>query len=193
MDRLSASSPLPSFQADTLRGARLGSEQLSRGVVHLAFHRYVACPVCSSKIAEFRVRHAELGAVRHVAVFHSPADKMLRYFPDELPFEVMVDPDMEVYRSFGMRPSVARMMDPRSMLAAIGARGSRANRPGQAGDVDGTNFMVPADFLVVDGIVVSAHYGRHLGDGWSIPRLLDEMDSQGLRAPFAVDAATMAT
>ncbi len=187
VDRLSAQSPIPSFEAETLRGGRLDHRAMSRGVVHLAFHRYAACPICSSKIAEFRVRHAELGAVRHVAVFHSPAEKMRRYFPETLPFEVVVDPDMEVYRAFGVSPSVLRALDPRSMLAAIAAR-PHSRGPNEP---DGPATMIPADFLVADGVVVGAHYGRHLGDGWSLPRLLEEVSLQGLRATTHGDPATI--
>lgn len=189
MERLSEPSPVPSFQADTLRGGRLTHDDLSVGAVHLAFHRYAACPVCSSKIAEFRVRHGELQTIRYVAVFHSPAEKMRRYFPEQLPFAVLCDPEMELYRAFGVAPSVLRMMDPRSMLAAIAGR-KQARGPHE---VDGPATMIPADFLLVNGTVVRAHYGRHLGDGWSLPRLLEEMDSQGLRPPSAAERATMTT
>ena len=156
---------LPRFTVTTLDGDELTSTALEVGLVQLSFHRYAACPVCSARLAEYRVHHGQLAPARVVWFFHSPVDKIRRYLPNGAPFTIAADPDFEVYRQFGITRGVGVVASPGAMLAAIAAT---TRGYGVGLDVDGTAIMRPADFLVRDGVVVRAHYGRHMGDSWSV-------------------------
>jgi peroxiredoxin len=144
--------------------------------VLLSFRRYAACPVCNQHLATFRVRAAaELGSrgIDMFTVFHSPIDRLRRYFdPDELPFEVLVDPEFTLYEAFGVTPRRLAAIHPGS-VAAVASAVFAGQRLGPRDAIDGTDHMVPANFMIEDGRIVAAHYGKHLGDAWSVEQVID--------------------
>lgn len=139
-------------------------------IVHLQFRRYAGCPICTTHLRTFTVRHDELKAagVREVAVFHSEREA-LRKHRSALPFDVVPDPGRQLYREFGIERSLRAVMHPRSMLAGIQgwspARGFRAGGGGYLG--------LTADLLIgPDGKVLASHYGRNAADQWSVDTVL---------------------
>jgi peroxiredoxin len=173
---------LPDFEAPTLAGGTLSADDLRGSATLLTFYRYASCPVCSATLAPYRVRAAELQerGVRIVAFFHSPVDRLLKYFkPDELPFDLVVDPAREVYSRFGVTPRPLALLNPAAMLSMPKSLPYMPGRNPLRGD--GTLAIMPADFLVdPEGRFVEVHYGRHLADGWSIDRSLQLAKDHGL-------------
>lgn len=179
MTRLTVGATLPEFASQTLAGTPLTDADLRGRRVLLSFRRYAACPVCNQHLATFRVRAAaELGprGIAMFAVFHSPIERLRGYFaPEELPFEIIADPEFAVYEAFGVTTQPAALLHPGSLAAAIPAALSGLGDRRQSA-VDGTRAMVPANFMIDDGRIVAAHYGEHLGDAWSIERVIEIAD-----------------
>lgn len=153
----------------TLAGTSIALPDAHR-MVHLQFRRFAGCPVCKLHLRAFVQRHAELetAGVLEIAVFHS-GEETLRQHQPELPFAVVADPGMALYRAFGVERSLRSVLDPRAWPAM--ARGlsvfGAGRRPGE--DALG----LPADFLIGRcGRVLACKYGEHADDHWSVDELL---------------------
>jgi hypothetical protein len=106
--------------------------------------------------------------VREIVVFHSGPDALRQHQP-ALPFDLIADPDRNVYRHFGVGRSRFALVHPRVWLAALrGGWPMRGLRSGPGG-----HLGLPADVLIgPDGRVLASHYGRHADDQWSVDDLL---------------------
>ena len=142
-------------------------------MVHLQLLRFAGCTICHLHVHQLARRHGEIRAagIREVAVFHSePA--LLRTYQNDLPFDVIGDPEKQLYRELGVESSSRSILH----LGAISA--------GLYGLIKGASFKagvtatedrlgMPADFLIgSDGTVVAAKYGRNANDHWSVDELL---------------------
>lgn len=174
--RLTPPAPLPEFELPTMRGSTVSSADLQRGLAVLIFHRYAACPLCASKMAEYLVRGEEIRHVRHVPIFHSPLEKMQRFIPkwDDYPFEVLYDPDKEVYAAFGVGESTLGLVHPGYVREKIASKPFSEGRSPK--DYDTTLKTLPGAFLVKDGTVVAVNYGRHWADIWGVDQLLAQLE-----------------
>lgn len=148
-------------------------------LVHLQFRRFAGCPICSVHLREFTDRLAELTAagIREVVVFHSTAEELRRYRSD-LPFDVLPDPDRELYRQFGVGRSVRTVLHPRA--AITGTRGlirGASLRGALRRDED--HLGQPADFLISPaGVLLAAQYGSNAADGWAVDNVLRQAADQ---------------
>lgn len=143
-------------------------------LVHLQFRRYAGCPICNLHLRTFVTRHAELAeaGIREVVVFHSSQKTMAEY-AGGLPFDLIADPAMKLYRRFGVTTSWRAIAHPRAWLAAV--RGWSWSLPSQLDDGDGGHLGLPADFLIApDGHVLARHYGRHANDQWTFDDVLEQ-------------------
>jgi len=155
----------------TITGAKVAIPSPTQ-IVHLQFRRFAGCPICSLHMREVARRHEEVksAGVTEVAVFHSAADKLRRYQAD-LPFAVVADPDRTLYQEFGVGSSIAAMLNPRVMGAAL--RGMRVAKLASAMDLGEQHTGKPADFLIgTDGTVLACKYGTHADDQWSVDETL---------------------
>lgn len=137
------------------------------GYTHLQFRRFAGCPVCNVHVRTFsRGQPLLLAAgVRTIAFFHSSAEAMLP-FQGELPFPIVPDLERRWYTRFGVERSLAAMMHPRAMWAAMQGLASGNANPMQG---EGGSNGLPADFLIdARGTLVAVKYGAHAGDAWSV-------------------------
>jgi hypothetical protein len=127
-----------------------------------------------SRLADIRA-----GGIREVVVFHSTATE-LRKYTDDLPLDVIADPDRVLYREFGVESGSRALLDPRAWPAIARAVGTelaatarRDDRPAPPSHPEGGRLGLPADFLIApDGAVLAAKYGEHADDQWSVDELL---------------------
>ncbi|RZQ62841.1 peroxiredoxin-like family protein [Amycolatopsis suaedae] len=149
-------------------------------VVHLQFRRFAGCPVCNVHLRSFAVRQDEITAagVREVVVFHSPADQ-LREQAGDLPFDLVADPDQDLYRTFGVTSARRALLDPRAWpgiaraVAVTVPAVLRRRVPAPPPSPHGGRLGLPADFLIgADGTVLAVKYGEHANDQWSVAELL---------------------
>ncbi|MFI6312214.1 peroxiredoxin-like family protein [Nocardia fusca] len=173
-------SPVPARTLTTVTGADVPVPH-SRHLVHLQFRRFAGCPVCNLHLRSIVSRLADIraGGIREVVVFHSTATE-LRKYTDDLPLDVIADPDRVLYREFGVESGRRALLDPRAWPAIARAVGTelaatarRDDRPAPPSRPEGGRLGLPADFLIApDGAVLAAKYGEHADDQWSVDELL---------------------
>ncbi|WP_431240146.1 peroxiredoxin-like family protein [Mycolicibacterium aichiense] len=148
-------------------------------LVHLQFRRFAGCPICNVHLQSVVKRHAEITAsgIREVVLFHSTPEELDTYV-DDLPFDLVADPERRLYRRFGVETSVRAIADPRSLAPVVKGLMDRS----LAGKLrlkdgmhraNGGHLGLPADILIdTNGTVIDAKYGTHAGDQWSVDELL---------------------
>lgn len=154
----------PSFTAKTWQGETLDLERYRGQKVWLGFYRWASCPLCNLRMSEVIERHREFEAagIQLIAVFQSPAENIAKYVgKQQPPFPMIADPDLALYATYGVRPSLAGMFYPRVFMRSV-----RAVLAGYFSlEMDGPKAMVPADFLVdPEGLVYKAYYGTAITD-----------------------------
>ena len=141
----------------------------------LQFYRYAGCPMCDLRLHDF-VREYPMLAERGVdvvAFFHSHTDSLRRHLEGrDLPFAVIADPTMTVYRAYGVESSATRLLlsmaQPSFYVDWI-----RAMRHGYWGSFHWRMTTMPADFLLgLDHRIIRAHYGRDIGDHMSVATII---------------------
>jgi hypothetical protein len=157
----------------------------------LQFRRFAGCPVCNLHLRSIAQRHAELVAasIREVVVFHSTAAALLPHTHD-LPFDVIADPNKELYTQFGVESARRALLDPRAWVPVL--RGIlhslrailRKRQPVPTVPPPGGRLGLPADFLITSGgRVLACKYGSHIYDQWSVDEILALAASGSADAP----------
>lgn len=162
----------------TLKGGTVAIPDGER-LTHLQFRRFAGCPICNVHLQSVIKRHDEITAsgIREVVMFHSTADELEAYV-DDMPFDLVPDPDRTLYRRFGVETSLRSVADPRSMapvFKGLRDRSISGKLRLSAGmrSANGGHLGMPADILIdTDGTVIDAKYGKHAADQWSVDELL---------------------
>ena len=142
-------------------------------LLHLQFRRHAGCPICNTHLRSVTQRLDEITAagIREVVFFHSTAD-LLREYQQELPYDVIPDPERQIYREFGVERSWRAIMTPK-VLASVGSGFVQQRGKGTLGTLTESHLGMPADFLIgTDGTVLAVKYGEHGADQWSVDELL---------------------
>lgn len=155
----------PTFSATTHEGEPIDLEAYRGRKVWLAFFRYAACPLCNNRIHEQLQRHREFvdAGIEVMAVFQSSADNIKKYVGrQDPPFPLIADPELSLYRRYGVHPNTWGMFYPRNFIRAISAvRRGFMPRPADSGPL----AMIPADFLVdPEGLLWRTYYGKAISD-----------------------------
>jgi thioredoxin-dependent peroxiredoxin len=186
--RLAVGSPAPLFSKPDLRGETVDLAAWTRaGIpVWLGFFRYALCPLCNRRVHEMANRWTERYSARcrFVAVFQSPTERF-EGFLTSLPFSVIADPELELYRLYRVEAGLAAALHPQVIVDTV--RAKAAGFPiGVLSDKDGGALRVPADFIVAaDGSLKVAHYGAHVGDSIAfeaVDAALDELTAAGAKS-----------
>lgn len=141
--------------------------------LHLQFRRHAGCPICNTHLRSVTQRLDEIKAagIREVVFFHSTAE-LLHEYQEELPYDVIPDPDRRSYREFGVERSWRAILTPK-VLAATAKGFRQQSGKGTLGTLTESHLGMPADFLIdTDGTVLAAKYGEHAADQWSVDELL---------------------
>ena len=154
----------PNLVAIDFLGETVNLETLRGKPVLLSFYRYASCPVCN-----FRM-HAIIGTYSQwseqglavIAVFQSPKESISQHVGrQDAPFPIVPDPDMTLYRRFGVESRWLGLISLRVIATAF-----QAFRIGfLPGKVDGPFHRTPADFLIdAQGHIAIARYGKDIDD-----------------------------
>lgn len=177
--QLLAASGVPPVTLTTVLGAEADLPARS-GLTHVQFRRFAGCPVCNLHLRSFARRHDDLVAARvhELVFFHSTQADLLPHVTD-LPFHVIADPGMVMYRRFGVEASRRVMLDPRAwrIITRATLRSLwlllRRESTSPALFPAGGRYGQPADFLIAaDGEVLDSNHGAHLNDHWSVDDVL---------------------
>ncbi len=165
-------------QLCTIKGAKVVIPDPEK-IVHLQFRRFAGCPICNARLQSVSKRHAEIDAagIREVVLFHSTAEELATYV-DDMPFDIVADPDRVLYRRFGVETALRSIADPRSVTPILRGMTDRSlvgklRLAAGMRSAHGGHLGLPADILIdTDGAVIGAKYGKHAGDQWSADELL---------------------
>jgi len=146
---------------------------------HIQFRRFAGCPVCSLHLASFVRRKNEVdNAMREIVVFHSSAED-LKLHAAHLPFDIVPDPEKDIYRAFGVDSSKRALLDRRAWPTIVRAVAHSlpevlsGRKPSPPLMPAGGRYGLPADFLVApDGRIEACKYGEHADDQWSVEEAL---------------------
>ena len=162
----------------TIKGAKVVIPDVEN-FVHLQFRRFAGCPICNAHLQSVIKRHNEIEAagIREVVIFHSTLEELETYI-DDMPIDIIADPDRVLYRRFGVETALRSIADPRSMspiLKGMTDRSVAGKLRLRAGlrSAHGGHLGLPADILIdTGGTVIGTKYGKHAGDQWSVDELL---------------------
>ena len=169
MSKLTAGGKLPDFTYCSPFAAEASISDTAgkiKGKTALVFLRYYGCPMCQYDIHEFAVHHDQItaaGGQMLVVLQSDPAKLAAQLSPEDLPFEIICDPEQKLYHAFEIAPaaSVEEMLDEASLakIEKVKAAGL------QHGDYEGEEQQLPAAFVVEPDLTLTyAHYGKALGD-----------------------------
>ena len=150
-------------------------------LTHLQFRRFAGCPICNVHLHSMVTRRAEIVAagIHQVVLFHSTPQEVRSHARD-LPFDVVADPDKQLYEEFGVETSLRGVLDPRATAPVVRALfrrgGTERVRPFTGAPARPTRgrLGLPADILLdPGGAVLACKYGTHAYDQWSVDEVLD--------------------
>jgi len=164
----------PNFIATTVYGDEFNLQQAleQKEKIFLAFHRYATCPICNFSLRQYQQGYDELleKGIRYVPIFHSSIENMKESYPEAPPFEIISDPDMKIYKAYGLKPSISALLHPKALLDSVKALNS-IMQPDYKFKLapDNTLLTKPADFLIGEGgKILHSRYGVSLGDSMSL-------------------------
>lgn len=163
--RLSPGNDAPEFSTKSLRGDPIQLSALKSKPVWLAFFRFASCPLCNLRVHQIVGEWSRFSErdVTVLGVFQSPPKKLEEYVAKQNPpFTLIADPEMDLYRLYGVEASAKGLLSadvPKGMVGAAKV-GLPLVRPWQ-----GPATRIPADFLIDrDGKVHTAFYGTNIAE-----------------------------
>ena len=148
-------------------------------LTHLQFRRFAGCPICSLHLQAMVARNGEIAAagIHEVVLFHSTPQEVRAYAGD-LPFDVVADPDKQLYEEFGVESSLRSVLDPRAPAPVVKALFRRRTQwrsfTGAPMRPTGGHLGLPADILLDPaGRSSPASTEPHADDQWSVDELLE--------------------
>ncbi len=155
----------PDFEATTLRGATVRLRDWRGKPTWLAFFRFAACPLCNYRVHSMievwkRFAGRDFGML---AVFQSPKERLEEFVAQQEPqFDLVADPEMELYRLYELETSWLAAMKPSAMGAIPTAK--KAGFPILT-PRDGPANRVPGDYLIGrTGTIEQVHRGKSIAD-----------------------------
>lgn len=168
----------PDFSVQAVDGSTVTLSDYAGDYVLVAFLRYSGCPWCNLAIHRLAVEQPLLKDSRcQIVTFiqSAPEDietNILQRHQVVPKFPIVADPDMTVYKQYGVKPSVSRSL--RHMIRNVPSWLQSVYKEGyNQTSVDGSLFLAPATFLISPGDqqVISVDYDSDLYDHDSFTKL----------------------
>lgn len=139
------------------------------------FNRYVSCPLCNYRAHEIlsMLDSLKAGQLVVVSVYESTRQSLMEYATGEnIPFLMIADPELKLYRQFNIRKSWFRtftgLFNDYSRKHGTGRKQFKKDYKR-----DGSLNRIGADFLIDEnGVIQVAYYGRFAGDHLPIEDIL---------------------
>lgn len=177
--QLQAGKKAPEILVTSAQGETIRLNAYQGKKVLLVFFRFAGCPVCNFKMHELIDRYEELKAnnLEVLAVFESSNATLLTYVQDaHIPFPVIGDSSLVLYKRFHVTQSVFKMMNtmfkkkPKAEM-----KKGEALYHGKKYKQDGSLTRIPADFIIDEqGLLKMVHYGKFIGDHLPIETILKQ-------------------
>ncbi|MFW2374215.1 MAG: redoxin domain-containing protein [Gammaproteobacteria bacterium] len=164
-ERLVAGEKAPYFKTLDVMGNMVDLNEYKGKRVLLSFYRFVTCPLCNLRVAQFMRQYPQFkDDIAVIAIFESSQEYITDYIgPKGLPFPIIADPNAVLFKHFGVEKSwfksMLAMLKPLTMMKAMW------NIKFRMGPRDGSANRVPADFLIdTNGALRVCHYGANITD-----------------------------
>jgi peroxiredoxin len=176
MAKLSAGDQFPDFPVHTAQDADIQTSALLRKADKTIFWvlRYVGCTSCRYDIHLIKEHYQKFTAknAQVVVVLQSPPETIKTDLAgDEVPYEIISDPDQRFYKRFGIEAADTKegLRPPASDtegLAKVQAKSEKIKASGFVhGEYEGDEFQLPAFFIVDSaGKVLYSHYAAYIAD-----------------------------
>ena len=158
-------SPFPAFEVSDLQGNMLDEKNLKKGKLLFSFYRYSECLFCNLRIHDLlkRLPDYEAKGLQVVIVFQSPEDDIRRSMQKhEVPFSIISDPKRELYRKFHLNEHSPWGYFRACLRLVRVLRARLKGYPIERGY--GSATLLPADFLVRDGVIEDAFYAKDISE-----------------------------
>ncbi|MFK7772485.1 MAG: redoxin domain-containing protein [Saprospiraceae bacterium] len=136
--------------------------------VVLVFFRYAGSPSCNSRIHELREEYSQFRSDNFevIVVFESTVETLKEYSADaDLPFIVVADPELKLYKKFGVERSLGKTL---KTIFKKKTKEARKNGKKLYGEKkykkEGARTRIPAEFILEKSRVREANYGNYIGD-----------------------------
>lgn len=170
MSKLKSGDVAPIFTAKTITGDTIDFPFVRSETVLLSFFRYAGCPWCNLAILQLNQEYPSLKkrGLEVIAVVQSTEANIKTHITDRHDptpqFPIIADPDASLYKKYGVEINA-----PIKALRSIKDIPDwiKSSRMGfKQGKIDGSSFLVPADFIInaETGRIIKARYGQSYGD-----------------------------
>ena len=163
--RLSTGQLAKEFRVNDIFGKPVSLSQYAGKHVLLSFYKWASCPMCNLRVYRVSQQYAQLQqqGLEILAVFYSSADTLRAHMAQRsTPFPIIADPEMQLYRAYGVEKSLWGMMKGGMRMGdivSIMKLGLLKTVP------EGDMRILPADFLIApDQRIKIAYYGADIGD-----------------------------
>ncbi|MFN8371575.1 MAG: peroxiredoxin-like family protein [Anaerolineae bacterium] len=176
--RFTPGQPASDFQVSDIFGKPVSLKQYAGRHLLLSFYKWASCPFCNLRVRHLSQHYPQLQqqGLDIVAVFYSSADTLRQHMSQyTVPFPLIADPQMKLYRDYGVEKSLWGMMKTSfrmgDMLEMM-RLGLMKTSP------EGDMRIMPADFLIApDGHIKIAHYGSDIGDHLRLETIQESLPS----------------
>jgi peroxiredoxin len=171
--KLNTATIAPSFQAENLSGQMISLQDYKDRNLLVKFYRFANCPVCNLHLRNFVRNYDKLQreGLSVLAIYHSPQWRTHKTLSQDLPFEILSDPDKKIFRNYGVGSSLAGMFS--LSLWRDYALAMMAGYPSGMLSHDGGIKGHPADFIIgKDGKILYAHYGKDYADSLTVDQVI---------------------
>jgi peroxiredoxin len=184
MAKLEAGGRFPDFQFHTASGLDGNALETIKKAQRTVFWvlRYVGCTSCRYDIHLIKERYGEflaLGAQVLVVLQSQPDMVNADLKGDEVPYEIITDPEQEIYRRFSIGAAAStealRPRDPAGIEKWEAKRALAKESGFVHGNYEGNENQLPAMFIVdAQGNVEYVHYAANIADMPGIDEVLEK-------------------
>jgi peroxiredoxin len=170
--RLTPGITVPPFQVKTVAGKLISIPNPSTRFLHLQFRRFAGCPLCNTHLRAFvkRAQELEQDGIHELIFFHS-SPELLNQYVNDIPFDLVADPEKKFYRQFAVETSSKALLHPAIIKALFKSlKTEKIAFP----KVENGRLGLPGDFLMDgSGKLIACKYGTHAYDQWEVDELLE--------------------
>lgn len=179
MPRLKPGDRMPNFTFNTAyEQGRTVQDILGGKPTFFVVLRYIGCPSCRYDVHMLSKRYQEFieKSAQVLVVMQSSPESIREDLKEAgLPFDIICDEQLEIYRSLAIEPAASMAeLAPEEIMPQLMKKGEEAKALGfEHGRYEGIEEQLPALFLVDDsGVVRYAHYAKNLLDMPSVDQML---------------------
>lgn len=168
--KLTSGQKAPQFNVNDTFGNSIRLESFKGKKLLVSFFRDVTCPFCNLRIRDLLKKREDLEkeGLNMVFFFESSSEQLnnSRFHQKASPIPLVGDPEMNIYKKFGVEKSMAKVLKTLVQSGTFSAKKEGESLGAPTKKENHTSMgLIPADFLIDENLVVKeAYYGSHVRD-----------------------------